>query len=332
MEPRLKLGFDNYAIRAFGWKAPQLLEYAATLHLDVVLFSDLHVYESMSQAALAEVKAQADGLGIQIQTGTLSVCPSSVMFDPAAGSAEDQLRRLLRAAKALGSPIARCVLGEVRDRRSVGGIEARIAETVGILHAIRDEAIDAGVKIAIENHAGDMQSWELVALIEEAGRDFVGATMDSGNATWALEDPAESLEILGPYALTTGIRDSALWETSEGAALQWTALGDGCIDWNAYFQRFAQICPETPVILETISGRPISIPYWNPAFWDAYRNTRTYEFMKFMALVKKGKRRAPFDPSKKPDPTREEQKFQKSELERSVRFCREQLGLGRKQS
>ena len=35
--------------------------------------------------------------------------------------------------------------------------------------------MDAGLKIAIENHAGDMQARELKMLIEEAGKDFVGA-------------------------------------------------------------------------------------------------------------------------------------------------------------
>ena len=52
----------------------------------------------------------------------------------------------------------------------------------------------------MENHAGDMQAWELVNLIEAAGPDFVGATMDPGNATWTMEDPMVNLELLGPYA------------------------------------------------------------------------------------------------------------------------------------
>ena len=46
----IKLGFDNFSIRALGWKAPQLLDYASTLKVDVVLFSDLDVYESHSDA------------------------------------------------------------------------------------------------------------------------------------------------------------------------------------------------------------------------------------------------------------------------------------------
>ena len=45
------------------------------------------------------------------------------------------------------------------------------------------------VMLAVENHAGDMTARELLTLINAAGSDFVGATIDSGNATWALEDP-----------------------------------------------------------------------------------------------------------------------------------------------
>ena len=67
-----------------------------------------------------------------------------------------------------------------------------------VLKSCRSRALDAGVKVAVENHAGDMQARELVTLIEAAGKDFVGAVVDSGNATWTLEEPLGNLEILGP--------------------------------------------------------------------------------------------------------------------------------------
>jgi len=105
------------------------------------------------------------------------------------------------------------------------------------------------VKIAVENHAGDMQAWELVNLIEEAGKSFVGATMDPGNATWTIEDPMVNLEILGPYAVTTGIRDTAVWETDTGAAAMWANMGQGVVDWPAYTKRFRELCPDTPFVL-----------------------------------------------------------------------------------
>lgn len=330
MGNKLKLGFDNYSIRALGWKAGQLLDYAASLKVDTLLLSDLDVFENPTTSHLHEIRAKAGAIGIEVQVGTLSICPGSVLFDRRRGTAEEQLRRTIRIAKGLGSPIARCVLGKVDDRKSKGGIEARIDETVRELRKVRNYAIDSGVKIAVENHAGDMQSWELIGLIEQAGSEFVGALMDSGNAVWGLEDPLQNLEMLAPYALSTGIRDSALWETNEGAVLQWTALGEGQVDFKAYFNRFAALCPKVTVQLETISGRPIPIPYLDDRFWEAYPHVRTREFVRFIALAKRGEPRKPFNVRSGKNGKAAEAKFQKAELERSVRYCKQVLGLGRK--
>ncbi|MBI3857772.1 MAG: sugar phosphate isomerase/epimerase [Planctomycetes bacterium] len=218
-KPRLKLGFDNYSIRALNWKAPQLLDYAASLRLDSVLFSDLDVYESLSDDYLRGVKAKADDLGIEIQAGTGGICKASSFFNGKWGPPEKLLRTTIRVAKALGSPVARCFLGWTEDRKGPDGIWGHIRSVIQTCKKLRSYARDCGVRIAVENHAGDMQSQELYCLIQEAGPDYMGATMDSGNAVWALEDPAATtLEILGPVALSAGIRDSAVWETKDGAA------------------------------------------------------------------------------------------------------------------
>jgi hypothetical protein len=44
---KLKLGFDNFALRAMGWKAPALLDYASAMKLDSILISDLDAYDSL---------------------------------------------------------------------------------------------------------------------------------------------------------------------------------------------------------------------------------------------------------------------------------------------
>src|SRR5438552_1133362 len=77
---KLKLGFDNFSIRALGLKAPALLDYAASLKLDSILISDLDAYDSLEDSALKEVRAKADNLGIQIHAGTWSICPTSKFF------------------------------------------------------------------------------------------------------------------------------------------------------------------------------------------------------------------------------------------------------------
>ncbi len=321
-----KLGFDNYALRALGWKARQILDHAASLQLDAVLFSDFEVYESLADADLRDLKRRADDLGIALYAGILSICPTSVMFDPRRGSAEEQLRLCLRVAKALGSPVARCVLGKVDDRRSPGGIVARIAETVGVLRCARSEALDAGIKIAVENHAGDMNSAELLELIDMAGRDFVGATLDTGNALWALEEPLAALETLGRVTVCTGIRDSYLWETPEGATLQWTSIGTGLVDWPAFFRRFAELCPNVPVIVETISGRPIFLPLLRDYFWDAYPRATPQTLAQMLRLARAGEPREPFTPPPGMGELRAEQGQQLAELERSVSHCRKVIG------
>ena len=329
----VKLGFDNFSIRDFDWKAPRLIEYAQSLRVDTLLLSDLNCYESLDDAYLKGIREQAERAGIELQVGTSSICPTSRSYDEKKwGRAEDHARLLVRTAKRLGSSVARCYLGSRQDREGDGGIQRHIEAMVQVLQAVRSEAEDAQVKIAVENHAGDMQAWELAGLIEAAGSSYVGATMDPGNATWALEDPMVNLEILGPYAVTTGIRDSAVWETETGATSMWVNMGQGIVDWPQYVVRFRQLCPDTPFVLEVISYKwAYEMPYLQPEMWVKYPQARAGEFARFVALAKRGR---PFQvPAARPtgDASRElEQSQQKYDLEECLKYCREVLGLGQK--
>lgn len=326
----LKLGFDNFSIRALGWKAPQLLDYAASQKVDSILFSDLDVYESHDEAYLKDIKAQGDDLGIEIQAGTGSICPSAKNFKDKWGTAEEHLKLTLRVAHTLGSKAARCFQGSGADRHSEGGLRARMVDTVKVCKAVESMAKDLGVKIAIENHAGDFQAWQLKELIEEAGPDYVGATIDAGNATWTLEDPLLNLEILGPYVASAGIRDSMVWESEDGAVVQWTAMGEGNVDVKRYAERFAELCPEAPFQLETISGFSKPFPYFKDSFWKGYEDIRGPELASFIKLAKSGKAIEPFKPDPNGDRNKANQEYQKAELERSIKYCREVLKLGRR--
>ena len=46
----VKLGFDTYSVRAFKWKASQLLDYAGSLKLDTIQISSMGDYESYEPA------------------------------------------------------------------------------------------------------------------------------------------------------------------------------------------------------------------------------------------------------------------------------------------
>ena len=318
---RIRLGMDNFAIRAFGWKGRELVDYAAAQRLDVLFITDLAALGTDTEDGCRELRKYAADKGVEILLGSWSICPTSKSFKKDWGTAEEHLARGLRLSKAVGSFAFRVVLGAREDRRTPGGIEARIADTIRVLKSQKSLASDLGVKVAIENHAGDMTATELVSLIEGAGRDWVGANMDSGNALWTLEDPLESLSILGPYALTTSLRDSAVWETEKGCKVQWTAFGEGgCIDWATYFTQFAKLCPGVAVNIETIGGFQVEFPYLTPGFWEAFPKKPAGEFARFLSIAKRGKPATGFDAN--------DREKQRGELERSIRFLREQIGLG----
>lgn len=327
--PKLALGMDNFAVRAMGWKAPALIDHAAELKLDSLLISDLDAFESLEDAALREVARRAGDKGIGLYVGSWSICPTAKAFRPTWGTAEEHLRLGLRVARALGSPVFRVVLGSMEDRKSEGGIQARMADTLKVLRACRSQALDLGIKVALENHAGDMHSWELRRLIDEAGTDFVGANVDTGNAAWTLEDPMDVVERLGPVALCSSLRDVMVWETPEGAAVQWTAAGEGQIDWRRLAERWSALCPGTPVIIETISGAQRSFPYRQEEFWRHY-DRRPEALARFEALAKRGRPLTPFRAPPGDEGREVTRTFQKAELARSISYLRTEIGLGRR--
>ncbi|CAN5702454.1 hypothetical protein BH11VER1_BH11VER1_12280 [soil metagenome] len=314
--PKIRLGMDHFSLRSSGWKAPQFLEYAISLNLDTLFLSELIVFESFEDDYLKKLKDQADKANVALFVGTSSVCPTSGRFKDTFGTAEEHLSLCIRVAKALGSPVARCYLGGNDDRKTEGGIQKHIEALLEVFKACKSKANDAGIKISIENHAGDMQSHELVALIEAAGKDWVGANIDPGNAAWVMEDPLRHLEILGPYTNCSSVRDSMIWESDDGAVVQWTAIGDGLVDYKAYAKRFGELCPGVPLQIETISGFAKPLPFKKPEFIKelSYEKMPAEDLAAFVALSKKGKAIPPFKAPNKEG----EIAYQKEQLERSI--------------
>ena len=138
----MPLGYDNFSIRAFSWKAQQLLTFAREQELDYVLWSDLGVFENTSEKYLNELKAKAADWGIQIQIGTGSICPTSNTFKKEQGNAVEHLKHCINVASKIGSKVVRCYLGNQADRTSGGGIQAHISNTAKVLRAVRKLSVD----------------------------------------------------------------------------------------------------------------------------------------------------------------------------------------------
>ncbi len=324
----LRLGFDTYSLRAFKGKATQLIDYAASLKLDTIQISSVSEYESLEPAHLAQVKAHAAQRGIAIDAGTGCVCPTSSSYSPKSKDPVAYTLEGLRVAHAVGSHGMRCFLGSRPDRLGPVPIEAHMQAIIKVFKAVRQQALDLNVKIALENHNGDLEAREVKTIIEESGKDFTGSCLDAGNPFFLAEHPQVALETLGPYVVTTHIRDTAVYEHPRGCAFQWVALGDGCVDWAAFMAKYRELCPNAPVQLEIITGRPPQLmPYLDPGFWKAFPNKRAAEFARFVALVKSGHPFEKFmviEDGNKPQPPEYDAALklqQRIDLERSIEFA-----------
>lgn len=317
----IKLGIDLFSVRSQGWTAFEHLDYAAKLGAKVVHFSEIRFLGSLEDDHVKKVSAHAKKLGIELEIGMRSVCPTSALFDPKQGSAEEQLKKVIHAAHLSDSRLVRCFLGSMADRQGSVPLEAHIENTARTLRACKSFAQDHNIKIAVENHAGDMQARELRGLIELAGKDFVGAVIDTGNPVWALEDPHLTLETLAPYILTSHVRDSYLWKTPEGIAVQWTRMGEGNVDISRWVARYRELCPGKSLSMEIIVTGARKFQVFETKFWDAYRNTPAWEFARFMAIAEKG--------TVRPDPPKLDKEAsvakERQDLEASIDYTRKLL-------
>src|SRR5580658_6026143 len=286
--PAVKPGIDIFSLRSQNWTPFENLDYCAAHGAKVVHFSEVRFIGSLDPANLRQVRQYAEKLGIEVEIGMKSICPTSKMFDPKEGTAEDQLTRMIAAAKTVGSRIVRAVLGSSDDRLP-GPIERHIASTVQVLRNVRSQATDANIKIAIENHAGDMQARELKTLIEGAGKEFVGVCIDSGNPMWTLESPHLTLETLHPYVLTSHVRDTYVWMQPNGVAVRWCRTGEGNIDLDGYIKKYIELCPGRALSAEVIvQAQPRIYAVHDPKFWEPYKTTPAWEYEQYIELAEKG--------------------------------------------
>lgn len=320
-----RLGIDLFSLRSQGWTGSQFLDYAAQQGTKVVHFSELRFLGAQDDASLDRLGTRARELGIEIEVGMRSLCRTSKAFDPKAGPVEEQFANGLRIAQRLKSPILRCFLGTANDRGIPGGndpvIDYHIEVMTRFLRSVRSRALDAGIKIAVENHAGDMQARELKMLVEEAGRDFTGVCIDSGNPVWALEDPHLTLETLAPYVLTCHLRDSSLWRTPEGIAVEWVPSGEGNVNLQGWVEKFTRLCPGRTLSAEVICIPPRTYPVLKPAFWGPYRGQPAWEFARFLQIAESGKPRLAF-PKLSPD---ESKLKERQDLEASLAWMKRLL-------
>lgn len=324
--PKVMLGLDAHSVRGMKWSAIQLIDYAGEQKLDAVLLNGLHYFESLEEPYLMKLKALADGKGVRIRIGAGGVSQGSGGFKNTFGTPEQALAKAIQVAVVVGSPTVNVKIGSIEDRYTSGGIDARMDEAVATMKALRNQALDAGIKFAFENHAGDTRSEEVLAIIEATGPDVCGAMLDPGNALWAMEDPMQQLEKLGKHVLCSSVRDYMVWESPGGATFQWTAIGDGLMYVPAYVSRFKELCPAAPLFVESISNAARPISFLTEGFWEGFPKVKAADIVDFLALCRRGHELKIETPPAGTDAKEFDQMHQIKEFTRSIATLRQHLG------
>lgn len=328
--PNVPLGLCNHSLRGMKLNAKELIEYAIEHQLDSVQFNTLTVFESLEAMQLAELHKLASDNEISIYVGAGSICERSSSFSDRFGDAKAMIGEGIRVASAVGSPIVGVRIGNIEDRFSEGGIKPKIEEVVQVMKYMREPALDAGIKFAFENHAGDLRSHELLDLINQTGTDICGAFYDPGNAIWAMEDPMLALEVLGKHILCTSVRDVMVWASENGALYQWTAIGEGLMDYKYFTRYLSEHCPGVPLQVESISNSQRPIPFLKPDFWNGFPDLHASEIVDFLKLVRLGNPMEIEEAHLGIDKTAFDIKHQENEFLKSIAYLRNECGAGLK--
>ena len=255
----MKLGLDSYSTRNSGRDPIGVLTLAKDIGLEGVLF-ELSPFTSFKDDDLDAIRefAEQNGLFIELGMGSLfrwhSMAEKGRSLLGEAGcdmSVSDAgvVIHHLKVAQRLGSPLLRCVAGNLFTRDEGYDMAALADETVAILREACQVAEEMGLAIALENHA-DFTVRELVSIHSRVGSPAFGFTLDSANLAFDLDDPLRLARIMAPYTFTTHFKNYRIIRTSQGLALENCALGDGELDVVAIAEILAEHHPEANVNIE----------------------------------------------------------------------------------
>ena len=255
----MKLGLESYSTRNSGLDPIGVLGLAGELGLDGVLF-ELSPFTSFRDQDLEAIRKFADDKGLYIEFGMGSIFRWHPMaekgrdlladagYDVSVSPAQTVIDHL-KIAQKLGSPILRCVGGNLSTRDEGYDMAALADEAVAILSQACGVAADMGIRIALENHV-DFTVRELAAILARVNSPAFGFTLDSGNVAFDLDHPLRLAGIMAPHALTVHYKNYRIIRSSGGLALESCSLGAGDIDVVAIAETLAKHRPEINLNIE----------------------------------------------------------------------------------
>ncbi len=201
----------------------------------------------------------------------------------------------LASAKASGASVVRTVLSAGRRYETFTKAEdypALARRAAAMLRRAEPAARGHGVGLAVENHK-DFRSDELADLLKGVGSEFVGVCVDTGNSLALLEQPADTIRLLAPFALTVHLKDMRVEEAPDGFRLSEVPLGEGILDLKAVVTALRAANPRVRFQLEMITRDPLPVPCLTEKYWATLGGVSGRDLARTLALVRSSARKEP---------------------------------------
>jgi sugar phosphate isomerase/epimerase len=180
----------------------------------------------------------------------------------------DRFEKEVRRAKEAGVKVFRSYLGGRRyeDLKSMADVK-RYREVASRRLGWAEAGLRRiGVCLGVENHK-DLRSEELVEVLRAVGSAHIGCCLDFGNSLALLEAPEETMRELGPYLVTTHVKDMAVRPSGDGFEMAEVPLGKGMLDLPGLMAGCVVANPEVTFNLEMITRDPLKIPCLEAGYW-----------------------------------------------------------------
>jgi sugar phosphate isomerase/epimerase len=188
-----------------------MVEQTAEAGVQLFQVCDSPVLAGLSDPELRNLRSAADGAGVALEVGTRGLQP-------------EHLRHHLRIAEMLGARLVRSMWTSGEDRPD------RMEATRRLQDALPDFAA-RGVTLALETYE-QVQTRELLALVEQLDSPQLGICLDPGNTVAALENPRDVVERCAPRTVNLHIKDFGFARSPGwvGFELNGRPLGTGLLD------------------------------------------------------------------------------------------------------
>jgi sugar phosphate isomerase/epimerase len=240
----------------------EALEWAKAGGFDGALFATARsISPELDSAALKEAGQLASQMRLYLEVGIGSLGPF--------GPAEERLAELNTLIDAAGAAGCREFFAYTRtERRSPATPHhGQLDEVQRTLQALVPRLRDEGLRLNLKTHE-DLSSDEVLRLVEAAGPDVVGVSLDVANLVVRGEDPVEATRRLAPYVHQTHLEDVALYVVENGLRRRLRPCGAGVLDWHAILSSLLERAPARRLTLEQHMGR-FDADVFDPAWFEA---------------------------------------------------------------